>query len=96
MSDGLQLLNRILATSQPHHAINLPLQSAHLLAALSPTELGTLAGAIERDGVVAALETCGLFGRTVRVVDDDRQADFSIEKERAHPSPMRWAVGHPC
>jgi hypothetical protein len=81
MEEPIELLDRILVQSHPHEAIRLPLHEALVIASLDERELGSLSDAIERVGVVRALEEQGLFARKV-VVCQDEDATFTIVSKK--------------
>ncbi|HWE01765.1 MAG TPA: hypothetical protein VG326_05095 [Tepidisphaeraceae bacterium] len=86
MEQPIELLKSILAQSQPHETIRLPLHQALSIATLDERELGPLSDAIERYGVVRALEDEGLFARQV-VICQGQQATFAVVDARRIKNP---------
>jgi hypothetical protein len=77
MDNAVELLNLILAESQPHQTIILSLREAEIIASLGERELGSaLSQAILEMGIAAAMEKEGLFSRKVNISDGD--APFSV------------------
>ena len=77
MESAVELLNQILAKSQPHETIRLSLREAGLIATLGERELGRdLSLTVLEMGIVHALEKEGLFSR--KVIISDAEGPFGI------------------
>ena len=65
METALEVLNSVLARSQPHDTVCLTLHEAEMIGGLGEWELGSLSNAISSVGVVRAMTSEGLFAGKV-------------------------------